>query len=193
MINVGKDNNAAYFHEDEYLMIELLPSSEYEKHKDILESEPKIIEDILSLSEDEINELEKPVRKLEHLKINKEVFSNSLENNIPVFEKVQTGYSSYYEYCNNTIALGSESYRAFIGFNNEGVVENIWIHNSVENEDQVIDAENLRNYLCSKFTFICLDWYAKMIFDFSNKASFYNYMYSSIKRIKDVRKRFDLG
>ena len=191
MKSIKQDDKVAYYHEDEYLMIELLPLNKYNYYKNLVDNDEERIIDINQLSEEELNELDKPANNLGELKIELSTFIKGLDKSIPFYNRVQTGYSSYYENCDNVIAFGHQHYLVFVSFDAGNYIENIWIHNSVEEDCDVFQADYLRKFISSKGSFICLDWYmGKYLYDYSNQGEFIDYMHSVAKRIKAAKRLF---
>ncbi|TGL58726.1 hypothetical protein [Leptospira sarikeiensis] len=117
-----------FFHEDDYCQRELLPIDNFEFCRNQISE----IEESSKMNFDGYgwNDLtirrENPI-KLSDLNINLEIIREFISEELPEYDKVMTGYSSYREECSNIFAFGLEDTDTlFVEVNEENILISIW-------------------------------------------------------------------
>jgi hypothetical protein len=158
---------AAYFHEDHYNQIEILPAENlFEASREI---EMLGGESIHTLTEDGFEHIynrKDASLPLHHLNIGVEEIRLLLEElSFKYYDKVETGYSSTRIPKENCFAYGYENYIIFVAHNNQ-IVHNIWITFSLSVIKEEVFPTNLILTLLKikdRWNVILIDWNEEVI------------------------------
>ncbi len=119
----------AYYHEDDYRQIEVLPISNWNYCLSELKKIEKFSrEHFNGVGWTDIYIQDENPQSLASLNIKASDLSSILRKTFEPYDKVLTGYSSYREESKRTLAFGSEtSCIVFVGYDAKGIVEDIWL------------------------------------------------------------------
>ena len=156
------------YHEDEFLMVELIPS----ENAVYLKEDQDAIDDInenhsTSFGFDKIHILSEKKHKTFERKIKFERIVELIEeSSLQKFDIVTTGYGSMQYESENTIAYGKKSSAIIIEIKNE-FVEHIWFDlKPVSIEiDQKLILKPLILKISKQWDFILADWYQNLVID----------------------------
>ena len=176
-----------YFHEDDYCQQQLLPR-EAAAHA---EAEAKKIGEFadahrapggLGWTDIYIRE-EAPV-ELGALRIQKELFAETVAPFLPPFDVVYTGYSSYREPCTKTAAWGSSAQCALIAdWDEQGIIANAWAEFFDPEEASIIAATGAVAALGRLHPLVYVDWAWGYTCDASDEDSFAAMLRKKLKTI----------
>ena len=118
----------AYFHEDDYRQIEVLPLDNFGYcQQEIGEIEKSSAENFDGYGFKDIYVREENPSHLGAMNIRVSEIEEALEKILPKFDVVYTGYSSYKEKCKGLNAFGRDQGERIFFEHNEGIVTSIWV------------------------------------------------------------------
>ncbi len=177
------DMRQAYFHEDDYCQIEVLP---LENLKFCLEQAGKIREfsekHRNGLGWDDVYLREDNPRKIIELNITIEDVRNSLEGKLPEYDEVYTDYSSERTLCNRTHAFGKDQGEViFMETDEDGKLISLWC------SDPTTDLYFLPH--CEKF--LLADWGWEFICPLADKVRMKEYLTEREKVFSEMAKKWE--
>lgn len=148
----------AYFHEDDYCQTELLPIANYKHCRDQLGE----IESFSAQHEAEFGWTDMYFRPdapqtLADTRIARMELQRVLEPFLPKFDRVKTGYSTYRETCQNTIAFGADTNLILFAAHDGEYITALWltIHGLSEHDTELA----FRMFqTMSKWELLLVDW-----------------------------------
>jgi hypothetical protein len=148
-----------YFHEDDYCQLELLPEANW----DFCAKQMHEIEKFSEAHRAEVGWTEMFMRsenpkQLTELEIERSALVSSVREILPPFDRVLTGYGSYSEECQHTIALGPHSSLVlFAEIGARDIVKAVWFTLDLKsNEDVAIAVRSC--VALSRWQVILADW-----------------------------------
>jgi len=150
--------NKIFFHEDEYLQIELLPIENYEfcceqtgdiQHFADEHTDGIGYTDIFQRSDEKVS--------LESKELSLSKVKSILEIHLNYFPNIETGYGSSEKSASNTIGYGFDNLQILINFTDDHI-RNIWIRGFVSNEDEVSSLLEALFRLGQLYDLIIADW-----------------------------------
>jgi hypothetical protein len=178
----------AYFHEDDYGQIEILPAQNWEHCANEL---GKISEfSNQHRAPDGVGWTSMYMRgespkTLASLNINFESFCSALAQRLPKFDRVETGYSSFIEECQGTNAFGFEqNYLVFVSKDEAQNISNIWLSiNATSESQQQILLSAFREI--EKFgEFLFVDWGWESLFFLREEIRCQQYLQERTERMQ---------
>jgi hypothetical protein len=151
-----------FFHEDDYCQIEILPKENYNYCLD----ECSDIEDFANNNMDVegVGYTDIYIRNgnqipLSTLNLSKDYLNKCMENTFPKFDRVETGYSSYRIEAKNICAYGvNESVTVFFDYDENDIVQNIWLTLDIYEKNDITNAEKLLQKLSETSELLLVDW-----------------------------------
>jgi hypothetical protein len=150
----------AFFHEDDYCQIEILPASNWNyclsQLREIGKFSDKHFEGI---GWTDMHIRGESPRQLKSLNINARNLTSSLSQILVPFERVLTGYSSLREEAEQTMAFGSEtSSIIFVEYDLNDIVEAIWLDFGIAKREDKQLAQATLQHLGRMNEIILVDW-----------------------------------
>lgn len=173
---------SAYFHEDDYCQIELLPL-------DNLEFCLKQAGEISQFSEehwkgmgwDSVYVRKENPSKLSNLNIQLNDMRLAISETMPEYDEVYTGYRSYREKCVNTYAFGGDkSATLFFETDSSNIVLTAWCSDAMP---ELLDLKQSRDLLLA-------DWGWGFICPLSDKERFENYLTEREKVFSELAEKW---
>lgn len=183
-----------YFHEDDYCQQQLLPRGAAAH----AEAEVKEIGDFADAHRapgglgwtDVYIRQEAPV-ELRTLRIEKEVFAQTVSPFLPPFDVVYTGYSSHREQCKKTAAWGrSEQCALLADWDEEGIIANAWAEFFEQDEASILAATRAVASLARLHPLVYADWAWGYTCDASDEDSFGSRLRKKLRTIAENAKSF---
>ena len=151
-----------YFHEDDYCQQQLLPASE----KGAASKELEKISDFSKEHEAPVGAgwTDVYVREgtgvgFESLRMNRSQFEEAIQEFLPKFDIVYTGYSSHRQVCDSTGAWGiSDSCCIFADWKGDGIIQNVWTSFFDDSSDSIELVANAVYSLASQSQLVFVDW-----------------------------------
>jgi hypothetical protein len=151
-----------YFHEDDYCQQELLPHEALA----FAEAEIKKIGEFANSHRapdgagwTDVYVRQKPPVNFRALGMKNEVFGDAVSPDLPPFDLVYTGYSSYRERCKKTAAWGTATHNAlFADWDDDGVITNVWAQFFDSDEKSLLAASKAVAALGMLRSIIYVDW-----------------------------------
>ncbi|WPC42698.1 hypothetical protein [Clostridium sp. JS66] len=151
-----------FFHEDDYCQIEILPKENYNyclSQCGNIEDFANDHMDVNGLGYTDIYIRENNAILLSTLTLTKDYLKKCMENIFPKFDKVETGYSSYCIEDKNTCAYGfNENVIAFFDYDENDIVQNIWLILNIYEKNDIKSAEKLLHKLSETSDLLLVDW-----------------------------------
>lgn len=148
----------AYFHEDDYCQTELLPIANHKHCRDQL----GVIESFSAQLETEFGWTDMYVRAdapqtLADTRITAVELQRTLGQFLPTFDRVMTGYSTYKEPCQNTIAFGADTNLILFAEHDGEFITRLWLtmHGLSEYDTQLASR---MFQLMSQWELLLVDW-----------------------------------
>jgi len=160
--------NTIFFHEDSYGQIEFMPEKNFFNVQKYIEN--LTTQDNSLLGFQKITERDKPLLKLEDLKIpTEEIHSLLSQNSINYFPIVNTGFGNKSIIKESTVAFGFERLGVFVESNNS-IVNNLWIglSSKFQSSKSCINLLKTLQLLGEKYQLILIDWDEKVIIRLQN-------------------------
>ena len=187
----------AYFHEDDYGQIQVLPISNW----NYCLSELKKIGEFSDEHFDGMGWTDIYIRDenphgLASLNINTKDLASILGKTLAPYDKVLTGYSTYREEAKRTLAFGSEtSCIVFVGYESNNIVEEIWLDFGISTQkDRELAVNGLLNLGSLGETFL-VDWSLGDMMKLSDKDKIMSYFdlreKSRTHALRAMRQYFD--
>lgn len=180
-----------YFHEDDYCQIEVLPIQNYNYCKDEFDkindfSEEHEVEGGIGFTDIYVRN-ENPISILD-LSISIDKICSVLEGVTCKYDKVSTGYSTYREKCQNTIAYGdNENVVIFFNFDKDtNFVKNIWLTLDTYNENEKESAKQILLALSKINELILVDWGWSFLTKLNNTSSIEDYLNERIEALNSL-------
>ena len=151
-----------YFHEDDYCQQELLPREALA----FADAEIKKIGEFADAHRapdgagwTDVYVRQKPPVNFRALGVKKEVFADAVSPDLPPFDLVCTGYSSYRERCRKTAAWGTSQHNAlFADWDDESIITNVWAQFFDSDEKSLLAASKAVAALGMLHSIIYVDW-----------------------------------
>ncbi len=173
-------DNSIYFHEDDYCMIEVLPSDNYDfccnQAGQATEfSEQHKAENGIGWTD--VYMVESAPKQLVEYKISEDQLDKVLSSSFQKCKEIYSGYSSYREICKDTFAYVSGNIRLFYEIENN-VVAKIWLNLDVYEEKDKIKAALLLEKIADLGDLIIADWYFHHVVKLKNADSTAKYIHA---------------
>ncbi len=125
----GAQMREAFFHEDDYCQIEVLPVSNWDYCTSQLQSIGQFSEAHSNgIGWTDIYLRDQNPQRMASLNISTTTLASVLNTILPSYDRVLTGYSSYREESKHTLAFGSETACiVFAGYDSNNIVQDIWL------------------------------------------------------------------
>ena len=173
----------AYFHEDDYCQIEILP---IENLKFCLEQAGKIAEFSKKhqngIGWDEMYLREDNPKKISELDIALDEIRRSFQGELPEYDEVYTGYSSERTLCRKTYAFGKEQGETiFLETNDDEKLSSLWC------SEPSADLYSLPSYE----RFLLADWGWEFICPLSDKATMEEYLAERERVFSEMARKWE--
>lgn len=151
-----------FFHEDDYCQIEILPKENY----NYCIAQCSNIEDFANnhMDADGCGYTDIYIRNnnqipLSTLNLSKDYLKKCMENILPKFDRVETGYSSYRIEAKNTCAYGfNENITVFFDYDENDIIQNIWLTLDIYEKNDITNTEKLLHKLSETSELLLVDW-----------------------------------
>lgn len=157
----------AYFHEDDYRQIEILPIDNLAYClEQIGEIEKSATVNFDGLGYKDVYVREENPSQLASLNLKSSILEETLVEFLPKFDAVYTGYSTYKEKCGGVVAFGKDKGEQIYFEDSEDVVTTIWVSDPFEALTGLPSIENL----------LFVDWSWGFVCPLSEKEIFLEYI-----------------
>ncbi|MEL6897757.1 MAG: hypothetical protein AAFP90_16790 [Planctomycetota bacterium] len=181
-----------YSHEDDYCQIELLPDVNW----DFCANQMTEIDTFSDRHRTDAGWTDIYVRSenptpLTDLSINRDIFVQSLDNLLPSFDRVKTGYSTYTEACANTLALGRDDNVVIFAEHDENdAVSKIWLTLDVYTADDRAVAHKALQII-SQWPLILVDWGWSVLIRLADAEALADYFDKRVIAFEDFNRRMN--
>lgn len=167
----------AYFHEDDYCQIEVLPASNWDYCLSQLRGLGKFSDEHFDgIGWTDMHIRGENPRQVESLNINVKDLASSLSKILIPFGRVLTGYSSFREEAEDTMAFGSEtSSIIFVEYDLNDIVEAIWLDFGIVTQEDKQLALTVLLHLGNMSEMILVDWNLGKIIKLSDQDEIMSY------------------
>ncbi|MBI5954113.1 MAG: hypothetical protein HY865_20845 [Chloroflexi bacterium] len=167
----------AYFHEDDYCQIEILPASNWDYCLSQLQKIGKFsAEHFDGLGWTDMQLRGESPQQMKSLNINAKDLTSSLSQILVPFDRVLTGYSSLREEAEDTMAFGSEtSGIIFVEYDSNDIVEAIWLDFGIASREDKQLALTVLQHLGRMSELILVDWHLGKIIKLSDHEELMSY------------------
>jgi len=175
--------SSIYFHEDDFCQIEILPVENFE----FCAKQAGLIADFADTNRSESGYTNTYIRSgpptpLKNKKISKKSLARTLNNVLPKFDEVLTGYSSYRQKCQFTSAFGYENEVVIFFEEKNRIVANIWLTLNIKNENNLTTAHEILIALSKFGDFLIADWAWDYVERISSHERINKYLHERLER-----------
>lgn len=179
MLDDGHENKMreAYFHEDDYCQIEILPASNWNYYVSQLQKLGRFSDDHFDgVGWTNMQLRGESPQQMKSLNINAKDLTSSLSQILVPFDRVLTGYSSLREEAEQTMAFGSEtSSIIFVEYDSNDIVEAIWLDFGIASQEDKQLALTALQHLGRMSELILVDWNLGRIIELSDHDKLISY------------------
>jgi hypothetical protein len=187
----------AYFHEDDYCQIQVLPISNWNSCLSQLKKIKKFSDEHFDgIGWTDVYIRDENFQGLASLNISTKDLTSILGKTLVPYDKVLTGYSTYREEAKHTLAFGAEtSCIVFVGYDSNNIVEEIWLDFGIaDQKDKELALTALLNLGNIGETFL-IDWSMGDMMKLSDKDRIMSYFdlreKSHAHALRAMRQNFD--
>lgn len=146
----------AYFHEDDYCQIELLPVDNLAYClEEIGEIEKSAIENFEGMGFKDVYQRRDNPSEIAALNIDAHEFSQALQSHMPKFDVVATGYAAHKEECKSVSAFGHDNDEQIFVEHHNNIVTNIWLSDPFTELPNILPRPHEWLYVDWAWGFVC--------------------------------------